>query len=116
MSDKFTTTFTESIPLVEGFIKRGILDVLPSGSHDEHGNFSYEGVIVCSDGTQLKYTPEDRRADLDSVYAASGGDAVSREYVAGIPFIQSLEVEEHYDLDQLPSPLQSRCDVTSHER
>lgn len=113
MSEKFITTFFETIPGIEAFVKRGLLDVLPPLSRDEHGNESIEDVILCHNGSVLPYTLEERRQDLDRATAASGGDAISREYVSGTPIIETLSLEETFDLGNLPSPLQMRCNEPS---
>jgi len=109
MSDLFSAKGHERFPIFESFIKRDVLDLLPPATYDSRGNQSFEDVIICRNGETVSYPKSDRRIDLDRVYAAADGQPEFMEYTSGFPILTPMTYEEHYDLGDLPSPLEMRC-------
>lgn len=99
-------------------IKRDIFDELPPKTSDSHGNVAANNTLVCQNGSVLGYSDNDRRTDLDYVYAASDEVLADRFGTLGVPFVKPGIVNDVYDLGDLPSPLQTRCEAAEqgHKR
>ena len=111
--DRITLVFDDSI--TEGPSARALFSARPDASYDNLGNNHFNKIIVCADGSVKPYTVEDQKEDIQTILASTIGAEPARDYPTGKPLfgvfhLVKTKITDTYDLGNLPSPLQTRCE------